>query len=47
VRARKTERNAPFNDDDPEFSSISSLERIGNTLYLGTLDEAGIGRIKL
>lgn len=32
-------------DDDPVFSSISSLERISNTLYLGTLDEAGIGRI--
>lgn len=34
-------------DDNPVFSSISSIERIGNTLYLGTLDEAGVGRISL
>ena len=32
-------------DDAPEFSSISSLERIGNTIYFGTLDEAGVGRM--
>ncbi len=34
-------------DDDPEFSSISSLERIGNVLYLGTLDEVGVGKLNL
>lgn len=34
-------------DDNPVFSSISSLERMGNTLYLGTLDEAGVGRLKV
>jgi len=34
-------------DDDPVFSSISSVERVGDVLYLGTLDEVGIGRIKL
>jgi hypothetical protein len=30
----------------PNFSSISSVERIGDQLYFGTLDELGIGRIK-
>ena len=34
-------------DEDPVFSSISSIERIGNTLYLGTLDEAGVGRMRV
>jgi len=34
-------------DDSPVFSSISSIERIGNLLYLGTLDEAGVGRMRL
>lgn len=34
-------------DDHPSFSSISSLERIGDLIYFGTLDEAGIGRMKL
>lgn len=28
----------------PAFSSISSVERVGDQLYFGTLDEAGIGR---
>jgi len=31
----------------PSFSSISSVEQIGDQLYLGTLDEAGIGRIQI
>ena len=29
----------------PKFSSISSVERVGDQLYLGTLDEVGVGRI--
>lgn len=32
-------------DDEPDFSSISSLERIGDVVYLGTLDEAGVGKM--
>ncbi len=34
-------------DDNPTFSSISSIERIGNVLYMGTLDEAGIGKMAI
>jgi len=34
-------------DGDPTFSSISSVERVGDVLYFGTLDEAGIGRWKV
>lgn len=33
-----------WTDDDPEFSAIASVERIGNTLWFGTLNEAGVGR---
>lgn len=32
-------------DDEPGFSSISSLERIEDIIYFGTLDEAGIGKM--
>jgi sugar lactone lactonase YvrE len=30
-------------DSNPEFSAISSVERVGDRLYLGTLDDQGIG----
>lgn len=32
-----------WRDEHPAYSSISSVERIGNTLWFGTVDDEGIG----
>ena len=33
-----------WQDPDPAFSGIASVERVGNTLWFGTLNDQGIGR---
>lgn len=36
-----------WRDPAPDFSGIASVERVGNTLWLGTLNDRGVGRCKL
>lgn len=36
-----------WQDDAPLFSSIASLERVGDVLWFGTLTDKGVGRVRL
>lgn len=36
-----------WQDPDPDFSGIASVERVGNTLWFGTLTDRGVGRCLL
>lgn len=34
-------------DKEPAFSGVSSVERVGDMLWLGTLNEPGVGVLKV